>query len=234
MKTIGMIGGMSWESSALYYQTMNRGARDALGGLHSLPVLMSSVDFAPYAKLQEQEEWETIGRDLQKEAKRLEAAGAEVILLATNTMHTVADQITDGLSVPFIHIGDATAEEVKAEGLQRVALLGTRFTMEQPFYREKLEGAGIDVMIPEEDDRLFIHEAIFNELCVGQLNLDTKAAFLEIIDRLVKKGAEGIVLGCTEIPLLIQDDDASVPVFNTSDIHARAAVAFALQDNQST
>ncbi|AOM81481.1 aspartate/glutamate racemase family protein [Salisediminibacterium beveridgei] len=231
MKTVGIIGGMSFESSTLYYETMNRLVRDHRGGLHSLPILLSSVDFEPYARLQENGNWAAIGDALHEEAKRLETAGAEVIVLATNTMHAAADRITEDLEVPFIHIGEATAQAVKAKGMKRIALLGTRFTMEYAFYREKFEEVGIEVMIPGDADRAYIHQAVFKELCLGTLNPDTKHSFLQIIDQLVDDGAQGIVLGCTEIPLLIGDDDANVPVFNTSDIHAKAAVAFALDEN---
>lgn len=232
MKTVGIIGGMSFESSILYYETMNRIVRERLGGLQSLPILMTSVNFAPYAKLQEQEDWRAIGTALQKEARRLEDAGADMIVMATNTMHTAADTISEGLTVPFIHIGEVTADEINEKGYQRVALLGTRFTMEQPFYREKLIQKGIDVLIPNEEDRRYIHDAVFHELCMGQFKDVTKSGFLDIIDRLIHDGAEAIVLGCTEIPLLIHDGDTPVPVINTSDIHAKAAVAFALEKDQ--
>lgn len=230
MKPIGLIGGMSWESTISYYEAMNRLVRKQIGGLHSLPVYMASVDFAPFARMQKEGQWAEIGRQLNREARRLEQAGAKAIVLATNTMHAVAGDISKDLSIPFLHIGDAAARKISSEGLNTVGLLGTGFTMEQPFYHDRLRAHGIGTLIPSDEDRTFIHDAIFTELCMGVLNQDTKQRFLVIMDRLRQKGAQGIVLGCTEIPLLINAEDTDMPLFNTPEIHAEAAVAFATAD----
>lgn len=230
MKPIGLIGGMSWESTVSYYEAMNRLVRTRKGGLHSLPVYMASVDFAPYARMQKEGAWDEIGRQLNQEALRLEQAGAKAIVLATNTMHAVADEIASGLSIPFLHIGDAAAKKIASGGLQTVGLLGTSFTMEQPFYHERLNENGIQTLIPSEKDRAFIHDAIFTELCMGVLEHDTKQRFLAIMEKLRQDGAEGIVLGCTEIPLLIKEGDTDMPLFNTPEIHAEEAVTFATAD----
>ncbi len=230
MKTIGLLGGMSWESTVPYYQVLNREVGRTLGGLHSARVLLLSVDFEEIEVLQHQGRWEELGEMLAREARTLETAGAEFIVLCTNTMHLVAPQIEAALSIPLLHIADATAGRIKAVGIQRVGLLGTRFTMEEPFYRGRLvERHGLAVSVPPEEDRALVHRVIYEELVRGRILDESRAEYRRIVGELVRDGADGVILGCTEIGLLLKPEDASVPLFDTALIHAEAAAAFALE-----
>ncbi|KQV25996.1 aspartate/glutamate racemase family protein [Yonghaparkia sp. Root332] len=230
MKTIGLIGGMSWESSALSYRLINEEVRDRLGGFHSARAVMTSVDFAEIEALQAADDWDAAGAVLAREAQALERAGAELIMLCTNTMHLVADRIESAVDVPFLHIADVTADAIQAGGQRAVGLLGTRFTMEKAFYRERLEARGITVIVPEEGDRSVVHDIIYGELVHGVVRQESRQAYREVVERLVERGAEGVVLGCTEIELLVGADDVDVAVHPTTRIQARAAVAAALAD----
>lgn len=224
MKTIGVLGGMSWKSSADWYRMANEQVHETLGGYHSAPILLDSLDFAEIEALQESGDWEDAGAILAEHAKRLEAAGAGLIVLCTNTMHIVADRITAAIGVPFLHIGDITAEAITAAGLSTVGVLGTSFTMEQPFYRDRLAAHGITSLVPEDADRATVHRIIFDELVHGIVTDQSRRAYREVIRRLVDRGAEGIILGCTEIELLIGRADSTVPVFPTTALHVRAAL----------
>lgn len=228
MKTIGLIGGMSWESSAEYYRLLNELVRERLGGLHSARCVLHSVDFAEIEEFQRAGEWERAGDVLAAAAKGLEAAGADLVLICTNTMHKVADQVASAVSVPLLHLGDATAEAVRARGVRRVGLLGTAFTMEQDFYRDRLRAHGLDVLTPDADDRALVHRVIYEELCLGVVREESRAAYQDVIARLVADGADGVILGCTEIELLIRQEHSPVPVFPTTLLHAEAAVSAAL------
>ncbi|MGW7285063.1 aspartate/glutamate racemase family protein [Streptomyces sp. NPDC054847] len=228
MRTIGLIGGMSWESSAEYYRLLNEFVRDRLGGLHSARCVLHSVDFAEIEQLQTAGEWERAGEILAAAARGLEAAGAELLLICTNTMHKVAGQVEAAVRVPLLHLADATADAVKARGLTRVGLLGTAFTMEQDFYRERLAGHGLEVLTPDAEGRALVHRVIYDELCLGVVRDESRARYQDVIGELVGAGAEGVVLGCTEIELLIGPGDSPVPVFPTTTLHARAAVEAAL------
>ncbi|MGN9795811.1 aspartate/glutamate racemase family protein [Streptomyces sp. OZ13] len=228
MRTIGLIGGMSWESSAEYYRLLNEFVRDRLGGLHSARCVLHSVDFAEIEQLQTAGEWERAGEILAAAARGLEAAGAELLLICTNTMHKVAGQVEAAVRVPLLHLADATADAVKARGLTRVGLLGTAFTMEQDFYRELLAGHGLEVLTPDAEGRALVHRVIYDELCLGVVRDESRARYQDVIGELVGAGAEGVVLGCTEIELLIGPGDSPVPVFPTTTLHARAAVEAAL------
>lgn len=230
MKTIGLIGGMSWESSAVYYRIMNEAVRDRLGGLHSAKTLLYSVDFAEVKAMQDEARWEAAGAFLNDAARRLEAGGADFLVLCTNTMHKVAEQITAGVGIPLIHIADVTADAVKRAGLSRVGLLGTRFTMEQDFYTGRLKEHGLEVIIPDAPERQLVNDVIFGELCVGTIRTESRDAFKKIIEDLVSRGAEGIILGCTEIGLLVGPDDVPYPLFDTTRLHAERAVELALDD----
>ncbi|MEV3858864.1 aspartate/glutamate racemase family protein [Streptomyces sp. NPDC050095] len=230
MRTIGLIGGMSWESTAEYYRLLNELTRDRLGGLHSARCVVYSVDFAEIERLQVEGDWEQAGRILAEAARRLEAAGSDLLLLCTNTMHKVADQVQAATAVPLIHLADATADAVRAAGVKRVGLLGTAFTMEQDFYRGRLARGGLDVRVPDDAGRAIVHRVIYEELCLGVVRDASRAAYQEVIADLVASGAEGIVLGCTEIELLIGAGDSPVPVFPTARLHAEAAVRAALDD----
>ena len=230
-KTIGLIGGMSWESSAEYYRLLNETVRARFGGLHSAPCLLLSVEFAEVAALQRAGEWDVLSGKMIDCAQRLEAAGADLLLICTNTMHKMADEVQAAVKVPLLHIADATGEKVCAAGLKKVGLLGTLFTMEQEFYRKRLcDSYGLDVIIPEEADRSFIHKVIFSELCLGQTLDVSRDEYREIIRKLVERGAEGIILGCTEIMLLIGPGDSPVPLFDTTSIHVQAALKAALTE----
>lgn len=229
MKTIGLLGGMSWESSAEYYRLLNELVRERLGGLHSARCVLYSVDFAEIEELQVAGEWEQAGELLAAAAKGVEAAGADLVLICTNTMHKVADQVQGALSVPLLHLADATADAVLGAGVRRVALLGTAFTMEQDFYRERLVSWGLDVLVPGAEGRALVHRVIYEELCLGVVRDESRAAYQEVIADLVRDGAEGVILGCTEIELLIGQEHSEVPLFPTTRIHAEAAVAAALQ-----
>jgi aspartate racemase len=228
MKTIGLIGGMSWESSAAYYRLLNELVRERLGGLHSARCVLHSVDFAEIERLQVAGEWHKAGEVLADAAKGLEAAGAELLLICTNTMHKVADQVEEAVAVPLLHLGDATARAVRAQGLTTVGLLGTAFTMEQDFYRDRLASHGLTVLVPDADDRAAVHRIIYEELCLGVVRETSRVTYQQVIERLVVAGAEGVILGCTEIELLVRPEDSPVAVFPTTRIHAEAAVHDAL------
>lgn len=228
MKTIGLIGGMSWESTITYYQILNEKMKEELGGFHSAKILLYSVDFAEIEKCQADGDWDKSAEILAKAAQNLEKAGADYILICTNTMHKVAPQIQARISVPIIHIAEATAEKLKQQGIAKVALLGTKYTMTQDFYKEKLVEAGIEVLIPDTADIETVNNVIYNELCLGTISEQSKQKYLKIIDGLSQKGAEGVILGCTEIGLLIQQRDTTLPVFDTTLIHAERAAELAL------
>ena len=228
MKTIGLLGGMSWESSIEYERIINTEVRRRLGGVHSADLLIRSYDFDRIEALQEASDWDGAGRILAQDAARLEEAGAGLIVLATNTMHKVAPEIEAAVTVPLLHIADATADAVHRAGIESVALLGTRYTMEQDFYRGRLVDRGLDVIVPDVADRELIHGVIFDELVQGRVETGSKLQFLEVIDRLYQHGAEGVVAGCTEIELLVTPDDIDRPYFPTTRIHAIAAVDAAL------
>ncbi|MCX4539500.1 aspartate/glutamate racemase family protein [Streptomyces sp. NBC_01565] len=228
MKTIGLLGGMSWESTAAYYRLVNEFTRDRLGGLHSARCVVYSVDFAEIERLQVQGRWAEAGEVLTAAARSLEAAGADLVLICTNTMHKVADQVQGGISVPLLHLADATAEAVRTAGLRRVGLLGTAFTMEQDFYRGRLTAGGLDVCVPDAAGRALVHRVIYEELCQGIVREESRSGYRKVIEELVADGAEGVILGCTEIELLIGAEDSPVPVFPTARLHAEAAVEAAL------
>ena len=230
MKTIGMIGGMSWESSLEYYRIINEAVKEHLGDLHSAKSLMYSVDFAEIEKLQREGCWQDATRAMIAAARAVEAGGADFLIICTNTMHKMADEVQQSIAIPLLHIADATAEVIQASGLQRVGLLGTRFTMEQNFYRGRLvEKYALDILVPESTDREIVHRVIYNELVLGKIVPASKAEFLRIITALAQAGAEGIILGCTEIGLLISQTDCSLQLFDTTRIHALAAVQYALK-----
>ena len=229
MKTIGLIGGMSWESSYEYYRMINERVREKLGGLHSAKSVMVSVDFAEVEVLQAEGCWEEAGQMMISAARSLETAGADFIVLCTNTMHKLANQIQDNIHIPFLHIADATAARIKLANIRRVGLLGTRFTMEEDFYKGRLKTIhGLEVIIPESEERDLVHRVIYDELCAGVINPTSREQYRKIMADLAKKGAEGIVLGCTEISLLVSAADCSLPLFDTTRIHAEAAVDLAL------
>jgi aspartate racemase len=231
MKTIGLIGGMSWESTVPYYQTINRAIGRRLGGLHSAKVALYSVDFDEIEKLQHAGKWEESGEILADAARALRRAGADFIVLCTNTMHKVAPQIEAAVDIPLLHIADATAARVKAAGVGRVGLLGTRFTMEEDFYRGRLESRhGLAVLVPPAGDRDLVHRVIYGELCLGEVLEASRSAFRQVVGGLVERGAQGVILGCTEIGLLLRPEDAAVPLFDTAAIHAEAAAEYALSD----
>lgn len=229
MKTIGLLGGMSWESTALYYRMINEGVNAQLGGLHSARLVMYSVDFYEIEQLQATGDWQQAGEKLAAAAGSLQAAGAEFIVLCTNTMHKVAPAIATATSLPLLHIADATAEAIQTAGIRKVGLLGTRFTMEQAFYKQRLQdNYGIEVVIPDESGRETVHQVIYQELCLGHINAASREKYRAVMAELVAQGAEAIIMGCTEITLLIDQQDATVPLFDTTQIHAKAAVALAL------
>ncbi|HDM8227979.1 TPA: aspartate/glutamate racemase family protein [Vibrio campbellii] len=229
MKTIGLIGGMSWESTAQYYQIINREVKARLGGLHSGKVCLYSVDFAEIETLQHQGRWDDTAIILAQAAKSVEAGGADFILICTNTMHKVADQIQQVVNVPLIHIADTTAEKLVSDGIKKVGLLGTRFTMEQDFYKQRLiDKFGVDVFVPGSDDQTIIHNVIYNELCKGEVRDDSRQHYLAIIEKLVEQGAEAVILGCNEIAMLVEPHHTDVKLYDTTEIHAKAAVEKAL------
>jgi aspartate racemase len=231
MKTIGLIGGMSWESSAVYYNLINKKVKEILGGFHSCKNVMVTVDFAEIEKLQHLDDWDTLDQLMVTSAKQLEAAGADFIILCTNTLHLCAPAIVKNISVPFLHIAEATGLEIQKKGLKKVALLGTKFTMEKDFYKSYIsEKFGIEVLIPEEQERIQIHRIIYEELVQGQILDKSREKFKKIIEKLKQKGAEGVILGCTEIPLLISINDVDIPVLDTTAIHAERAVEMALNN----
>ena len=231
MKTIGLLGGMSWESSLEYYRLLNQLVRQRLGGMHSARCILFSLDFAEIEELQMRDEWGKATEILIEAAQGLENAGAEGLLICTNTMHKLADQVQENLSIPLLHIADGTAQAIKDQGLQTVGLLGTRFTMEEDFYCSRLvDKYDLQVLIPNADDRQVIHDVIYDELVQGVIEPASRQAYLGIIDRLVKRGAQGIILGCTEIGLLVKPEHTDIPLFDTTLIHAQAAVDWALSN----
>jgi aspartate racemase len=225
MKTIGLLGGMSWESTAGYYKAINEGVKNKLGGLHSAQIAMFSVDFEPIEKLQQQGDWEGAALILSEAAKKIEAAGADFLLICTNTMHKVAPQIEKAIKIPILHIADATAEVLIKNGIKTVGLLGTAFTMEQAFYKGRLqEKYGLEVIVPNAIDRKIVHTIIYNELCVGKIELNSKIEYLRIIGALSQNGADAVILGCTEISMLVKQSDTAVTLYDTTQIHANKAV----------
>jgi aspartate racemase len=229
MRMIGLIGGMSWESSAEYYRLINQGIRDRRGPTSSARCLLWSFDFSDIEALQHKGDWEGLTTNMVDAARRLEAGGADMLLICSNTMHIMADAVQDSVNVPLLHIADPTAERVKLAGFTRVGLLGTAFTMEQDFYRGRLqERHGLRVLIPDDEDRATVHRIIYEELVAGEVKSASRAAFRAVIDRLVVAGAQAVILGCTEIMLLVQQEDNAVPIFDTTALHAEAAVAIAL------
>jgi aspartate racemase len=228
MKTIGLLGGMSWESSVEYERLINQGVRARLGGMHSADLIVRSYDFARIETMQAAGRWDDAGDLLAGDAHVLERAGAELIVLCTNTMHLLADRIEAAIAVPFLHLADATAAAVTRVGIDRVALLGTRYTMEHDFLRRRIEANGLDVVIPDEPDRTVVHDVIYDELVRGVVRHESRARYLGVIDRLVARGAGGVIAGCTEIELLVAEGDVDVPYFPTTSIHAAAAVDAAL------
>ena len=229
MKTIGLIGGMSWESTSLYYSAINQGVKSALGGLHSAKVCLYSVDFHEIEQLQHQGKWAETADILAKAAQAVEAGGADVFLICTNTMHRVAAEVQAAVNIPMIHIADATAKGLLTGGITKVGLLGTAFTMQQEFYKGRLTSEfGIEVLVPNTEQQVMVHEVIYQELCLGEINLDSKQKYLEVIQDLYNQGAQAVILGCTEITLLVQQKDTQVPLYDTTAIHAQSAVAVAL------
>ncbi|KVL15786.1 aspartate/glutamate racemase family protein [Burkholderia ubonensis] len=227
MKTIGLIGGMSWESSAEYYRMLNRYSKALHGGHHNAKSVMVTVDFAEIEALQRVHDWPALGAHMAAAARQLEAAGADLIVLTTNTMHRVHDAIEAAVALPFLHIADPTGEALLAAGVSRVGLLGTRYTMELPFYAERLRGFGLDVLVPDERERDDVHRIIYDELCHGVVDAGSRATYATIIEGLAKRGAQAVILGCTEITLLIGAEDSPLPVFDTTALHAKAAVEWA-------
>jgi len=233
--TIGLIGGMSWESSAEYYRIINQEVNRRLGGVHSAQCLMYSVDFEGIKRFQHEGDWERLAEAMKEAAVRLERGGADFIVLCTNTMHRVADAIAASVSLPTLHIADPTADKIKASGFQRIGLLGTAFTMEQDFYKGRLQQRhGLEVLVPDENDRRIVHEIIYKELVLGQIRPESRQAYRAIIARLIERGAQAVILGCTEIMLLVSDEDSAVPLFDTTTIHALAAVDWALSELTAT
>jgi aspartate racemase len=229
MKTIGLIGGMSWESSIEYYRIINETVREKLGGLHSAKNVMYSVDFAEIETMQHQNRWEEATQLMIEAAQHVQNGGADFVLICTNTMHKMADDVQNHIDIHLLHIADATAEVIKHQGLTKIGLLGTRYTMEEQFYKGRLESKhGLTVLIPGEDDREIIHRVIYDELCLGEVKPSSKDKYTAIIDKLIQSGAQGIILGCTEISLLVRESDSSVPIFDTTLIHAVSAVDYAL------
>lgn len=229
MKTIGLIGGMSWESSLLYYQIMNERVKEKLGGHHSAKSLLYSVDFQEIKTLQFEDRWDELTEIMIEVAKKLETSGAECLVICTNTMHKMAKEVEESVKIPLLHIADATAKEIVNSGIKKVALLGTAFTMEHDFYKGRLiEQFGLDVIVPNEDERKLVHNIIYEELCLGIVKEESKQVYLNIIDHLIGQGAEAVILGCTEITMLISQENCNIPVFDTTRIHAESAVDFAL------
>jgi aspartate racemase len=228
-KTIGLIGGMSWESSAEYYRIVNREMQKRLGGVHSARSLMWSVDFGEIERLQHRGEWDRLANEMKDAAIRLERGGADFVVLCTNTMHRLADAVVSAVEIPLLHIADPTAQRIKAAGFQRIGLLGTAFTMEQDFYKGRLrDHYGLDVMIPDADDRRIVHDIIYKELVIGEIRPESREAYRAVMARLIERGAQAIILGCTEIMLLVSDRDSAVPLYDTTTIHAVAAVDHAM------
>ncbi len=229
MKTIGLLGGMSWESTVGYYRAINEGIKNSLGGLHSAKIAMYSVDFDPIEQLQPEGEWGGTARILSEAAQCVESAGADFLLICTNTMHKVASEIEKAIKIPILHIADATAEVLLHKDIKTVGLLGTAFTMEQDFYKGRLsEKYGLNVLVPNKEDRQIVHKIIYQELCLGKIQAGSKAEYLRIIDLLANKGAEAVILGCTEIGMLVNQNDTKVKLFDTTAIHAEKAVEYAI------
>jgi len=228
MKTIGLIGGVSWESTAIYYSLINREVQKRLGGFHSAKIAMISVDFAEFELLARTSQWDTLASRLSDAARALERAGADMVLLCANTMHHDADRVADSVSLPLLHICDCTAAGIKAQGLKRVALFGTAYTMNEDFYKDRLRTNGVDAFVPVAADRAVINRVIFEELVLGKVEEVSRRAYREIIARQVEEGAQGVILGCTELPMLVKAEDSAVPLFDTTQIHALAAVDLAL------
>lgn len=230
MKTIGLLGGMSWESTASYYKEINEGVKTKLGGLHSAKISLVSVDFSEIETLQHEGRWDETAVVLSQAAQSVESAGADFLLICTNTMHKVADNIQSAISIPVIHIADATAEALIVDGIKRVGLLGTKFTMEQSFYKKRIsEKFGIEVIVPNEDSQNTVHNIIYNELCLGKINNKSRECYLAIVNKLYAQGAEAVILGCTEIALLIEQQHTNVPLYDTTQIHAQQAVKLATE-----
>ena len=229
LKTIGLIGGMSWESTVTYYKIINETVKEKLGGLHSAKCILYSVDFQEIEECQANGNWEKSGEILGEAAYNLEKAGADFIVICTNTMHKVVNQIKEKISIPILHIAEMTAEKILEKGLKNIALLGTKYTMKQDFYKSKLIEKGINVIVPDKNDVEIINKVIYDELCLGTINSNSKKKFLEIVDKLRSKGAEGIILGCTEIGLLIKNADTDVPLFDTAIIHAEQAAMYSIK-----
>jgi aspartate racemase len=230
MNTIGLLGGMSWESTVNYYRIINEEVKNKLGGLNSAKISMYSVNFEEVEKYMRIGDWKTVGHKLSNAAKKIESGGADFLLICTNTMHIVSPEIEKKVDIPILHITDATADKIKKNKIESIGLIGTKPTMEEDFYKKRLEEKhGINVVIPNKSDRQIVHDVIFNELCLGNINNDSKKEYIRIINSLIEQGAEGIILGCTEIILLVQQNDISVPVFDTTEIHAKAAVEYALK-----
>lgn len=229
MKTIGLLGGMSWESTTSYYQLINQKIKQELGGLHSAKLIMNSVDFAEIEQRQHKGDWNGTAEILCNAAKAIEAGGADFLLIATNTMHKVAPQIESAINIPLLHIADATADQLLEKKITKVGLLGTQFTMEQDFYKSRLQARGIEVVISDADDRKKVHQVIYNELCQGVISSESRNQYLTVMEGLVARGAEGVILGCTEIGLLVKDSDTDILLFDTTKIHAYAAVKLALE-----
>jgi aspartate racemase len=231
MKTVGLIGGMSWESTALYYQQINEGIRERLGGLHSARIAMVSIDFEPMERLQRENRWEDAGKELAEAARQVQSAGADFLVLCTNTMHKVADAIESAVDIPLLHIADPTADAIISSGFYTVGLLGTRFTMKEQFYRKRLEEThGLQVIVPTAEEMAIVHDVIYKELVRGMVRDESRRKYLEIINRLRARGAQGLIEGCTEIVMLVQQEHTEVPLFDTTAIHARAAVEMALME----
>ena len=231
MRTIGLLGGMSWESTVLYYQLLNEGVRDRLGGLHSAEILLHSVDFSRIEQLQVSGKWQEAGDLLAAAACGLQQAGADMILICTNLMHKVAPKILENIQIPLLHIADAAGRAIQQQGLTKVGLLGARYTMEEGFYRQRLKDQfGLEVVIPEEGDREYVHWVIFSQLCQGKFTEEARRNYLAIIEKLRQQGAQGVVLGCTEIPLLVRQEDSDLPLFNTTALHAHYALEYAFAE----
>ena len=231
MKTIGMLGGMSWESTTSYYRAINEGIKQRLGGLHSAKIVMNSVDFDEIEKLQREDNWPATAEILANAAQSIEAGGADFLIICTNTMHIVSPEIEAAVNIPLLHIADATAQKLLNDGIKKVGLLGTAFTMEKPFYKDRLiDTHGIDVIVPDTEQRRLVHNIIYDELCLGTINDESRIVFLEIIQQLKSQGAEAVILGCTEISVLVEQSQTDVSLYDTTAIHASQAVDFALHD----
>lgn len=229
MKTIGLIGGMSWESTVSYYQALNLGIKSRLGGLHSAKIILNSVDFADIERMQHADDWRGTAEILIQAARAVEAAGADFLMICTNTMHKVAPEITTAIDIPLLHIADATAAQLRADNITRVGLLGTRFTMAEDFYTGRLRDRfGIEVVVPDAPAQQTVHDIIYQELCLGDIKSDSRQRYLEIIERLAQRGAQAVILGCTEIALLVQQSHTPVPLYDTTALHAQAGINLAL------